>query len=109
MSNIYYNNNKGGKRGRGLYNNVGQKIKNFSGFILGVGVLASIGVGVYYLLNIINMFTGSDIKALFAEGLPEEVLRSLILVLVVPIGGTIASWLLSLLLYGYGEFIEKNT
>ena len=104
--NIEYNT---GKK-RGLFRNAGKKIKGFGVFLFVLGTIASIGVGIYFLTVLINALGGGNLKALFANGLPKrEVLFPMVMVLVCPLGGTFVSWLISLLFYGFGELIDKNT
>ena len=104
MRNLHYHTPKK----RGIYANVGKKIKGIGVFIFAAGVLASIAVGIYYLVTLINAL-GGDVKALFANGIPHDLLRPLVLVLVAPLGGSFAAWLVSLFFYSWGEFIDRNT
>ena len=104
--NVEYNT---GKK-HGLFGSAGKKIRGFGIFLFVLGTIASIGVGIYFLTVLINVLGGGNLKALFAGGLPKkEVLFPMVMVLVCPLGGTFASWIISLLFYGFGDLIDKNT
>ncbi len=70
-----------------LYNNIGEKIKGLAVFEFAIGVAASI---------IYGMFVGANDL--------EKSLGEILLIIVL---GVVASWLSSLLIYGFGELITR--
>ena len=105
MYNLRYNE----PRKRGPYGRVGKKIKGVGVALFVIGVIVSVAIGIYYLLTALQ-YLMNDPKVTFVEGLAKEnILRPLIMFVVVPLGGSFASWLVSLLFYGFGELIDKNT
>ena len=94
---------------RGLFNSAGKKIKNVSVAIFVIGLIVSIAVGIYYLVILIQNLRGGTAD-IFTDGLAKElILAPAINVLLFPVGGGFASWIVSLLVYGYGDLIDKNT
>ena len=95
---------------RNLYKRVGRKIQGLAAFIFIVGAIASIAVGGYYLVAGVRTLATSNVRDLIQQGLVKETFGyPLVIGLLLPIGGTLAAWIASWLIYGYGEFIDKNT
>ena len=72
-----------------MYTNIGGKIKGLAIFLFVAGTIACIGFGLYYFETTRN-----------ADG---------VLVFFAVVAGGILSWLSSLVMYGFGELVEKVT
>ena len=95
---------------RNFYRRVGRKIQGFAAFIFILGALVSICVGGYYLFTGVKALVTSNVRDLIHMGLVKETFGYPIIIgLLLPIGGTLVAWIASWLIYGYGEFIDKNT
>lgn len=70
-----------------MYNNVGGKIKGIASFVTGIGIAISVCAGIVMIAVL------------------EDLVFWGFLVMIV---GSIASWLATLLLYGFGQLIENS-
>lgn len=82
--------------GKNMFNNIGRKIKVLASIIAWIGIIASIIVGVNFIVQ-----STDDI---FAD-IPYTLITLGIGIMIV---GSLLSWLSSFLLYGFGELIENS-
>jgi hypothetical protein len=77
-----------------MYNNIDRKIKVLAKVIFWVGVIASVAIGIAMIVTGANMRRGGGLIML-GSGLL--------------VGGSLCSWISSMLLYGYGTLIENTS
>lgn len=87
-----------------MYKNIGRKIKGFAKFICAAGIIVSVLWGACIII----------LAALSTTTIPHDeaitlMTTSIISGSIIIIIGSLASWLGSLCLYGFGELIEKVT
>ena len=80
-----------------MYNNVGKTIKVVAVIFCWLGI---IGCTIFSLISILNLYTGSFVPQEMRIALMKKYIVNLVL-------GILASWLGSLVLYGFGELIYK--
>mgnify|MGYP007120306613 CR=1 FL=1 len=78
-----------------MFNNIGKKIKTLATVITILGISVSVIFGVAVIAGYMSYFRG------FSTGVASG--------LIVMVVGSLASWISSFLLYGFGELIEKTS
>ena len=86
----------------GLFDHAGQKIKKLSRILFRVGIALSVLGGLGVILW--DLFT----NIIWGYGSPANHLAVIISSIVGAALGCILSWISSLLLYGFGEIVEKH-
>lgn len=78
-----------------MFNNIGGKIKGLAKVITWLGILASLVAGVIVIQsgNVVNRYYGTN-EPMVLQGIAVMVL------------GSLASWIGSFLIYGFGELID---
>ncbi len=85
-----------------MYNNVGSKLKGLAKFIAWLGIIGSC------ISGITIMTAGSRITFNGAYGSSSLAGGGVIAGIIIMVIGSLASWLSSLALYGFGELIENT-
>lgn len=80
-----------------MFQNIGTKIKNLAKIECWVGIIFSIGLGIYFI-----------VQGIVGQGLMDSVLFSFMLGIFTMFFGSLLSWLSCMLLLGFGELIESN-
>lgn len=84
-----------------MYNNVGAKLKGLAKFLAWFGIIGSC------ISGITIMAAGSSISYYGAYGSSSLAGGGLVGGIIIMVIGSLASWLSSLALYGFGEMIEN--
>jgi len=79
-----------------MFNNVGAKIKSLAKVVCWVGIIASVIYGIILMMAASNSYSS------------VEQTTALITGLLIMIIGSVASWILSVVLYGFGQLVEDN-
>ena len=83
-----------------MFNNIGGKIKTLARIITYIGITASVIIG------IATMFMPYKLAEIF-DVTPASAAISFLTGFVIIIGGSLASWIGSFFIYGFGELIER--
>ena len=85
-----------------MYDNISGKIKGLAKFVCWAGIILCVIAG------IIMIVSGIQMKNNYRRSYDDQGTTMIIYGFSVLIGGSIGSWLSSLLVYGFGELIEKS-
>ena len=81
-----------------MFNNIGLKIKGLAKFIFWVISIISIVGGVILIIGTItNSYASSGTK-----------ISSIVIGILIAVGGVILAWIQNFLLYGFGELVDTN-
>ena len=87
-----------------LFANIGKKIKTLAKVLFGIGTIASVIGGIIYFIILID-----DFSYIIHYDRWDILLIDILGSVGIPCVGTLVSWLAVLVLYAFGELVEKTT